>query len=157
MSPSTFVDAARRAVPLLRHRQTVGSAVETVLAAGVPALPVLDDRECFAGIFGEREFIHAVFPAYFDTLGHAAFVPKSLDRLIERGAAAAADPVADHMTTDHVEVGGDASDAELAEIFLHHRVLVVPIVEHAHHHVIGIVTRSDFFRALAERFRELSA
>ena len=30
------------------------------------------------------------------------------------------------MTTDHVEIGADPSDAQLAEIFLHHRVLVVP-------------------------------
>ncbi len=59
------------------------------------------------------------------------------------------------MTTDHVEVGPDASDAELAEIFLHHRVLIVPIVEAGR--VAGIVTRTDFFRALAERFRELTA
>ena len=37
------------------------------------------------GVFGEREFIHAVFPRYFDTLGSAAFIPKSLDGMLERG------------------------------------------------------------------------
>ena len=155
MSPSTFVAASRRTVPVLRSDQNVGSAVDAVLGAGVPALPVLDHRDRYAGVFGEREFIHAVFPAYFDTLGHAAFVPQSLDRLLERGAAAAAEPVGKYLTTDHVEVAGNASDAQLAEIFLHHRVLIVPIVEDGH--VTGIVTRSDFFRALAERFRELAA
>ena len=155
MAPSTFVGAARREVAMLRHDQTVGEAVDAVLASGAPALPVVDARGRFAGVFGEREFIHAVFPRYFETLGSAAFVPRSLDRLLERGAPAAAEPVADHMTTDHVEVGPDASDAELAEIFLHHRVLVVPIVEAGR--VAGIVTRTDFFRALAERFRELTA
>jgi len=67
---------------------------------------------------------------------------------------AAAESVADHMTTDNVEIGADSSDAQLAEIFLHHRVLVVPIVEDER--VTGIVTRADFFRALAERFRELA-
>jgi predicted transcriptional regulator len=58
------------------------------------------------------------------------------------------------MTTDHVEVGPDHSDAQLAETFLHHRVLIVPIVEDGR--VNGIVTRTGFFRALAQRFRELS-
>jgi CBS domain-containing protein len=154
MSPATFVSAARREVPVLRDDGSVGEAVDTVLAAEVPGLPVVDDRGRYVGVFGEREFIHAVFPRYFDTLGSAAFIPKSLDRMLERGLPAAAESVADHMTTDHVEIGADASDAQLAEIFLHHRVLVVPIVEDGR--VAGIVTRADFFRALAERFRELS-
>lgn len=32
------------------------------------------------------------------------------------------------MNTEHVEVGADFSDTQVAEIFLHHRVLVVPVV-----------------------------
>jgi CBS domain-containing protein len=155
MNPSTFADAARREVPLLRDDQTVGAAVDAVMAAGVPALPVLDARGRFCGVFGEREFIHAVFPKYFDTLGYAGFVPKSLDHLLERGAPAAAEPISQHLTSDHVEAGPDPSDAELAETFLHHRVLIVPLVQDGR--VVGIVTRADFFRALAERFRELTA
>jgi CBS-domain-containing membrane protein len=154
MNPTTFVSAARRRVPVLHQDQSVGEALDAVLSAGVPALPVVDARERFVGVFGEREFIHAVFPKYFDALGSAGFVPKSLDAMLERGAPAAAEPVSQHMTTDDVEVGADPSDAELAEIFLHHRVLVVPIVEDGE--VRGIVTRTDFFRALAERFRELT-
>jgi CBS domain-containing protein len=150
MTPTTFAEAARREVPLLRADQTVGSAVELVLAAGVPALPVLDADGHFAGVFGEREFIHAVFPGYFDTLGSARFVPRSLDSTLELGTKAAGEQVGRHMTTDHVEVGADPSDAELAETFLHHRVLIAPIVEDGR--VTGIVTRADFFRALAGRF-----
>jgi CBS-domain-containing membrane protein len=153
MSPRTFVEASRREVPLLQAGQDIRSAAAAVMGAGVPALPVVDEQGRFAGVFGEREFIHAVFPRYFDVLGSARFVPRSLDHTLEVGRAT--DPVSAHMTPDHVEVGADPSDAELAEIFLHHRVLIVPIVEDGR--VNGIVTRSDFFRALAERFRELSA
>ncbi|MEA2177473.1 MAG: hypothetical protein QOG77_770 [Solirubrobacteraceae bacterium] len=152
MAETTFVSAARREVPILRTDQTVGEAADTVLATEVPALPVVDARGRYAGVFGEREFIHAVFPRYFDTLGSAAFIRRGLDATLERGARAAAEPVGDHMTTDHVEVGADPSDAELAEIFLHHRVLIVPLCEGGH--VTGIVTRADFFRALAEHLRE---
>ena len=36
------------------------------------------------------------------------------------------------MNTDHVEVGPGFSDAEVAEIFMHHRVLVVPVVADGH-------------------------
>jgi CBS domain-containing protein len=40
----------------------------------------------------------------------------------------------------------------VAEIFLHHRVLLVPVVDGGA--VTGVITRSDFFRALATRFLE---
>jgi len=48
----------------------------------------------------------------------------------------------------------DFSDTQLAEIFLHHRVLIIPIVDAGR--VTGIVTREDFFRALAQRLFALS-
>ena len=54
------------------------------------------------------------------------------------------------MTTDHVDVGADFSDAQVAETFLHHRVLIVPVVDDGR--LVGVITRSDFFTALAQRF-----
>ena len=54
------------------------------------------------------------------------------------------------MTTEHIDVGADFSDAEVAEIFLHHRVLIVPVVDGRR--VVGVITRSDFFHSVAERF-----
>ena len=54
------------------------------------------------------------------------------------------------MNTEHVDVGPDFSDTQVAEIFLHHRVLVVPVVDGGR--VVGVITRSDFFRTIAERF-----
>jgi hypothetical protein len=41
------------------------------------------------------------------------------------------------------------SDTELAEIFLHHRVRIVRIVDNGH--VTGIITREDYTRAPAQR------
>jgi predicted transcriptional regulator len=60
------------------------------------------------------------------------------------------EPVAKHMNTEHIDVPPDFSDVQLAEVFIHHRVLIVPITEN--HKVVGVITRTDFFRALAERF-----
>jgi CBS domain-containing protein len=54
------------------------------------------------------------------------------------------------MNTEHVDVGTDFSDAQVAETFLHHRVLILPVLENKQ--VVGVITRADFFRALAERF-----
>jgi CBS domain-containing protein len=142
----------RRDVPVLSHDEPVGDAVRTVVDSGLPALPVVDADGKLAGIFGEREFMGAVFPGYVKQLKYAAFVPHSLDDAIEKRAACRAEPVGEHMHTEHIDLSGDFSDAAVAETFLHHRVLIVPITEEGR--VTGVVTRSDFFRALAERFLE---
>ena len=48
------------------------------------------------------------------------------------------------MNTEHVDVGTDFSDAQLAEIFLHHRVLIVPVIDDGS--VIGVITRARLLR-----------
>jgi hypothetical protein len=54
------------------------------------------------------------------------------------------------MNTDHVAVDEDFSDVGLAEVFLHHRVLVVPVERDRR--PLGVITRTAFFGHLAERF-----
>jgi len=150
MSPRTLAELVHRDAPLVRADQPVSTAVRLLLDAELPALPVVDAQERFAGIFGEREFITALLPGYVASLGSAAFVPKSIDTVLEKRQACRHEPVSKHMNTEHVEVGAHFSDIGLAEIFIHHRVLIVPVTEHKR--VLGIITRSDFFTALAERF-----
>ncbi len=149
MSPQTIASSVRREVPLLRDDECLRDAVREIVGADLPALPVVDDAGKLLGIFGEREFIGALFPGYLNTLGFAGFVPSSLDEVLEKRASCADDPVRRYMNTDHIDVGEDMSDTQLAEIFLHHRVLIIPVVDRGR--VSGIVTREDFFRALAER------
>ena len=149
MSPQKIASAVRREVPPLLEDARLRDAVRQLAELDVPALPVVDGAGRLLGIFGEREFIGAFFPGYLTTLGYAGFVPRSLDAALEKRATCADDLVAKHMNTDHIDVGENFSDTELAEIFLHHRVLIIPIV--AAGQVAGIVTREDFSRALAER------
>ena len=149
MSPQKIASAVRRQVPSLHENEPLRDAVAAIIEADVPALPVLDADGALLGIFGEREFIGALFPGYLTTLGYAGFVPRALDEVLEKRATCAAEPVGKFTNTDHIDVGEDFSDTQLAEIFLHHRVLIVPIVERGR--VAGIVTREDFFRALAGR------
>lgn len=149
MSPQRIASTVRREVPSLRDEDRVRDAMSRIVELDVPALPVVDGRGRLVGIFGEREFIGALFPGYLNTLGYAGFVPRSLDHALDKRAGCADDAVAKHMNTDHIDVGEDFSDTELAEIFLHHRVLIIPIL--ADDRVAGIVTREDFSRALAER------
>jgi CBS domain-containing protein len=150
MSPRTITELVHREVPLIGRDDPVGEAVAVVLESGLPALPVVDDKQHVAGIFGEREFITAVFPGYVGSLKYAAFVPKSIDAALEKRQSCRAEPVARYMNTEHVDVPADFSDLQLAEVFIHHRVLIVPVTEDRR--VSGIVTRSEFFAALANRF-----
>ena len=152
MSPSTLTDPLLREVPTLAASDPLEVAAPRVIDSSLPALPVVGDDGRYCGIFGEREFITAVFPGYLGELKHAGFVPRSLESALEKRATCRSEPVRDWMNTEHVDVGPDFSDAEVAEIFLHHRVLLVPVVEH--HHVLGVITRNDFFKALAERVLE---
>ena len=138
--------------PALQHDEPVADAVRTLLASGLPALPVVDSDGLLVGLFGEREFMAALFPGYVSELHYAGFVPGRLDETLEKRAACAREPISQHMNTDHVAVGEDFSDVGLAEVFLHHRVLVVPVERD--HRPVGIVTRTAFFRHLAERFLE---
>jgi CBS domain-containing protein len=152
MSPRSVSELALHHPPVLHTADDVESAVRAVLESGMPALAVVDERERFAGIFGEREFMSALFPGYLNQLRHAAYLPRTLDAALEKRDSCRRDPIAKYLTTDHVEVGPDVSDTQVAEIFLHHRVLVVPVV--ADGHVEGLLTRRDFFRGIAERFVE---
>jgi len=152
VSPSSLTDPIAREVPTLVVSDPLGKAVREVLVSGLPALPVVNEDGRYCGVFGEREFITAVFPGYLGELKHAGFVPRSLQSALEKRAGCSVEPVGDWMNTEHVDVGPDFSDAQVAEIFLHHRVLLVPVIEGRR--VVGVITRSDFFRALAERVLE---
>jgi CBS domain-containing protein len=150
MSPQTIDDLVLRSPPLLHVSEPVGPAVAKLLETDLPALPVVDDDDRYAGVFGEREFVAAVFPGYLKELKHAGFVPRSLEEALEKRETCRLEPVGQHMNTEHIDVAPDFSDSQVAEIFLHHRVLIVPIVDEGR--VTGLITRHGFFRAVAERF-----
>jgi CBS domain-containing protein len=148
--PRTLSEDLVRKVPVLRSDQTVGEAARRIVDEGLPALPVQNEDGAYCGLFGEREFVTAVFPGYLGELKYAGFVPHSLDDDIEKRSACLAERVGRYCNNEHVDVGEDYSDAQLAETFLHHRVLIVPVVD-SDRHVKGIVTRKDFFAALVGR------
>jgi CBS domain-containing protein len=149
MSSRTIADLIHRDVPTLRAGTTVGEAIAMLRGTGLPALPVVDDHGGYVGIFGEREFIAALFPGYLRDIGHAAFVPRSIEVALDKRAGCVHEPVSQWMNAEHLEAGPDVSDVQLAETFLNHRVLVVPICDRGT--ITGLITRRDFFDALADR------
>jgi CBS domain-containing protein len=139
----------------LRETDIVIDAVRALRDSGLPALPVVDAEGRLTGLFGEREFLQAVFPGYVGELGYAGFVQGMLDDVLEKRAACAAERVSEHMNREHVSVEEDFSDIGVAEVFLHHRVLIVPVERDGR--PVGVVMRSAFFARLADRFLERSA
>ena len=152
MSPKSISELSLHDAPLLAVDESVESAVRRILESGLPALPVVDARGRYAGIFGEREFMSALYPGYLWQLKGTRFLTRSIDEVLDKRQSCRVEPVGDYMNTEHVDVGPDFSDTHIAETFLHHRVLVVPIVDDGE--VRGVITRRDFFRAVAERFVE---
>ena len=150
--PDSIVKATIQEVEPLQSSMTIGEATRKVIDAGVPGLPVIDNDGEYCGIFGEREFMVALFPGYFNELSSSAMIARSIDHTIERREGCVNESIAKYLTTDHVLVRDDYSDTQLAELFLHHRVLVIPIATDGKPH--AVVTRSGFFTALAERFLE---
>jgi len=152
--PDSIVNEILREIEPLEADELIGSAARRVTAAGLPALPAVEADGRFAGIFGEREFMVALFPGYVGELASAAMVSRSVDETIERRSDCAVQPIRRYMTTDHVLVEDDYSDTQLVEIFLHHRVLIVPVATKGRVH--AVITRHDFFRSLVERFGEIA-
>lgn len=130
--------------------EPIGVAARKVLDSGLPALPAVEPDGSFAGIFGEREFMTALFPGYVGELGSAAMIKRSIDDTIDRRLACRSEPIRGYMTVDHVSVEDEYSDTQLAEIFLHHRVLIVPIATAGRVH--AVVTRADFYAELVDKF-----
>jgi len=138
-----------REVQPLDADELIGAAARRLAEDGLPGLPAVESDGSFVGIFGERELLRAVFPAYVGELGSSAMIRRSIDDAIERRLSCVEEPIRAYLTTDHVVVDDAYSDTQLAEIFLHHRVLIVPVATGGRVH--AVVTRRDFFGALLER------
>ena len=148
--PDSIARQTIREIEPLRADELIGEAARTLIETGLPALPAVDPDGGFVGIFGEREFMTALFPGYVGELASAAMISRSVDETIERRSECSEEPIRDYLTTDHVLVEDEFSDTQLAELFLHHRVLIVPIATKGRVH--AMVTRADFFAELAKRF-----
>lgn len=148
--PDSIVNEALREVEPLGADELIGPAARRVIDEGLPALPAVEEDGSFAGIFGEREFMAALFPGYVGELASAAMVSRSVDETIERRAQCSEEAIRRYLTTDHVMVEDSYSDTQLAELFLHHRVLIVPVATNGRIH--AVVTRHDFFSGLVARF-----
>jgi CBS domain-containing protein len=147
--PDSITKETLREVEPLGVDDTIGVAARKVVETGLPGLPAVEADGKFVGIFGEREFMAALFPGYVGELASSAMISRSIDETIERRIGCVSEPIRPYLTTDHVVVEDDYSDTQLAELFLHHRVLIIPIATQGRIH--AVVTRNDFFQVLVAK------
>src|SRR5688500_239947 len=102
--PNSIVKSILKPVDPLSADDVVIVAARRVCDSGLPALPAVEDDGSFAGIFGEREFMGALFPGYLKELASAAMVKRSIDETIERRESCRNESIREYMTTDHVTV-----------------------------------------------------
>ena len=114
MSERKVVDLVQREPRSLRTADTVETGVRRLIETRLPALPVVDGRDRYAGTFGEREFMSALFPGYLDTLRGAAFLRRSLDETLEKRDGCRDDPIERYMNTEHVDVFPLTADGRIA-------------------------------------------
>ena len=112
--PDSIVSAVLRGVEPLSADELVGVAARRVVETGLPALPAVDEKGGFVGIFGEREFMAALFPGYVGELGSSAMIRRSIDETIERRESCREEPIRKYLTTDHVVV--ETKDAVIETI-----------------------------------------
>jgi CBS domain-containing protein len=151
--PDSIVKETLREIEPLSADDLVGTAARRVIETGLPALPAVEEDGCFTGVFGEREFMAALFPGYVGELASSRMISRNMDEAIERRVGCAEDSIRGYLTTDAVVVEDDFSDTQLAELFLHHRVLIIPIATEGRVH--AVITRHDFFQALVGRFAQM--
>src|SRR5690349_20268355 len=108
--PDVIVKEILQEIEPLKADDLIGPAARRVIEAGLPALPAIEEDGSFAGIFGEREFITALFPGYVRELASAAMISRSVDETIERRSDCAFEPIRRYLTTDHVLVEDSYSD-----------------------------------------------
>ena len=149
--PDSIVKETMREIEPLDVDDPVGSAARKRSSRpSLPALPAVDAKGKFAGHLRRARVHGRALPRLCrrarllgDDLAHHRRGDRAPARLPQ-------EPIAKYLTTDHVLVEDDYSDTQLAELFLHHRVLIIPIATDGRVH--AVVTRNDFFDALVGRF-----
>lgn len=139
--------------PTVLESDTVAVALARFLDSDLSALPVTDAGGRCTGIFGEREFIAALFPGYVGELSTAAFVSRALDEHLETRAECLEEPVSKYMNSEPIAVPEDFSYMQVAETFVHHRARVLPVIG-KDERLAGVISRRDFARTLAARLIE---
>jgi CBS domain-containing protein len=139
-------DVMSSPVKTVGPRDTIRTAIETMLNSHMSGLPVVDSSGTLVGVISEGDLLRRT------EIGTERRRPKWIEFLIGPGRAAS-DYVRTHgrfvddlMTAEPAVVDADASLEEVVELMEKRRIKRVPIIRGGA--LVGIVTRSDLLRGL---------
>lgn len=132
------------AVVTIHPEELVADAAQLMEEFDLRRLPVVDDDGCLVGIVTDSDVLQA------EAAGSAL-------RNYEPEAEAQWLTVADIMTRDVVTIAADSSVGELTARMIEHKIGGVPVVTDdprlpARRRLVGIVTETDIFRMIAEKW-----
>jgi len=139
-------DVMTSPVKTVGPRDTIRTAIETMLAMHVSGLPVVDAEGRLVGMLSEGDLMRRA------ELGTEKQRPRWMEFLVGPGRSAS-DYVQTHgryieevMTADPIVVEADTPLEEVVGVMEHRRIKRVPVVRDGR--LIGIVTRSDLLASL---------
>ncbi len=132
----------------LQFDDTVRSASRRLSQEHFTDLPVVDEEGRIKGIFGEKEVISSIFPTYLDELKDTTFVISDFEDHSGHVRDVMNNPVEEYMRTEYATLPDDFSAMHCAELFLHRRQGVIPLV--LDEKPVGLVRRSDLGRVIIE-------
>jgi CBS domain-containing protein len=147
LDPRPLADLVRRVKPLRPGDDLAHAASRIADADG--GLPVAGDDGELVGYIAERDLLEALFPSYLQQFRNTEFLTKDFPSLLRKARAGAATTVGEHMRTEPLAVDVDDSESHAAELFLHHDVRSLPVVDAAGQ-VIGVVRLADMIRSLLQ-------
>jgi CBS domain-containing protein len=144
-------DIMRAEVVTVSPQTTVRDLASTLAEHKISGVPVVDAQGTVLGMVSEADVIlqdaDFHFPYYIQFLESVIYL-QSMAKFEERFRKAFGTKVAEVMTTDIKEISPDASVYDAATMMADHKVNRLPVVEGGR--LVGIVTRGDIVRAIAE-------
>ena len=130
---------------------TVAELADLLAEHKISGVPVVDGKNRVIGVVSEADVImqdaDLHFPHYIQLLESIIYL-ESVRKFKERYRKAFGTKVTDIMSQDVVTISPDASVRDAATLMADRGVNRLPVTEERH--LVGIVTRGDIVRAIAE-------
>jgi CBS domain-containing protein len=107
---------------------TFGEASRALSASKLAAIAVVDSERRVIGVFTQDAQLRGLFPGYLGELRHTAFLGDDPERLAERALVVGGEPVMRYLTKAP-SLDANESHTHAAELFLHHGLAALPVVE----------------------------
>lgn len=148
----TARDIMRSDVVTIGPDATVRELADLLAEHAISGVPVVDAAGALVGVVTEGDVImqdaELHFPHYLQFLDSVIYL-ESVRKFEERFRKTFGNKVGDVMSTEAITVTPDATVHEITTLMADNNVNRLPVIEGGR--IVGIITRGDIVRAIAER------